>query len=81
MTSTPTIRGDNVLATVSVLRTLIVELDRSGAMGVGTFLAAVDDDSVAAHWERADSNQLANANQAIASHFRESLSALPRSDH
>jgi hypothetical protein len=74
------IRGDKlVLATVSVLRTLIVELDRAGAINVTTFLAAVDD-SAAAHREAGDPNQLADAIQAIASHLRESVS-LPRSDH
>jgi hypothetical protein len=81
MTSTPKIRGDKlVLATVSVLRTLIVELDRAGAMSVATFLAALDD-SVAAHREGGDPNQLADAIQAITSHLRESVSAPPRSDH
>jgi hypothetical protein len=81
MTSTPKIRGDKlVLATVTVLRTLIIELDRAGAMSVGTFLAAVHD-SVAAHREAGDPNQLADAIQAIAAHLRESVSTLPRSDH
>lgn len=81
MTSTPKIRGDKfVLATVSVLRTLIVELDRAGAMRVDAFLGAVDD-SVAAHREAGDPNQLADAIQAIASHLRESVSAPPRNDH
>jgi hypothetical protein len=81
VTRTPKIRGDKlVLATVSVLRTLIVELDRAGAMNLATFLTALDD-SVAAHREAGDPNQLADAIQAIASHLRDSVSAPPRSDH
>lgn len=81
MTSTPKIRGDKlVLATMSVLRTLIVELDRAGAMNVDTFLAALDD-TVAAHRQAGDANQLADAIEAIATHMRKSVSASPQSDH
>ena len=81
MTRTPKIRGDKlVLATVSVLRTLIMELDRAGAMNVTAFLVALDD-TVAAHREAGDPNQLAEAIEAIASHLRESVSSLPRNDH
>ena len=43
MTSTPKIRGDKlVLATISVLRTLIMELDKAGAVDVSTVIAAID---------------------------------------
>jgi len=44
MTSTPKIRGDKlVLANLSVLRTLIIELDKAGAVDVSTVLDAIDD--------------------------------------
>jgi hypothetical protein len=80
MTDTLRIRGDKlVLATISVLRTLIVELDRAGAMKMSTLLAAVDD-TVATHRETGDPNQLADAIQLIASHLRRSVTA-PPSEH
>jgi hypothetical protein len=62
MTGTPKIRGDKlVLATVSILRTLIVELDKAGVMSISTMLAAIDD-TVTTHRELGDPNQLADAN-------------------
>jgi hypothetical protein len=79
MSTTPRIRGDKlVLATISVLRTLVMELDKAGVLDVATFLASVDD-SAAAHREAGDPNELADAIQAIASHLRDSISRL--SDH
>jgi hypothetical protein len=81
MTSTPKIRGDKlVLATISVLRTLIIELDKAGAVDMSTVIAAIDD-TAAAHRETGDPNKLANAIDAIASHLRESVSKLPERDH
>jgi hypothetical protein len=81
MTSTPKIRGDKlVLAMVSILRTLIVELDKADVMPISTMLAAIDD-TVATHRELGDPNQLADAIEAIASHLRGSVSTLPRDDH
>ena len=69
-----------VLATVSILRTLIVELDKAGVLSTSTVLAAIDD-TVTTHRELGDPNQLADAIEAIASHLRGSVSILPRSDH
>jgi hypothetical protein len=81
MANTPKVRGDKLmLATISILRTLIVELDKAGALNMSTLLAAIDD-TVAAHREHGDPNQLADAMEAIASHLRGSVSTLPRSDH
>jgi hypothetical protein len=52
----PRIRGDKlVLATLSVLRTLVVELDRAGALKASDLLAAIDD-TVTAHREHGDPN-------------------------
>jgi hypothetical protein len=81
MTSTPIIRGDKlVLATLSVLRTLIVELDKAGAVDISTVLAAIDD-TVAGHRESGDPNRLADAIEAIATHLRDSVSNFPERDH
>jgi hypothetical protein len=81
MTSTPKIRGDKlVLATLSVLRTLIIELDKAGAVDVSTVLAAIDD-TVRGHRETGDPNRLADAIEAIGSHLRDSVSKLPERDH
>ncbi|PWT84547.1 MAG: hypothetical protein C5B58_04560 [Acidobacteria bacterium] len=77
MTSNPKIRGDKlVLATISVLRTLILELDKSGAVDMSAVIAAIDD-TAKGHRETGDPNQLAEAIEAIASHLRESMSRLP----
>ena len=68
------IRGDKlVLATISVLRTLILELHKAGTVDVMSVIGAIDD-TAAAHRETGDPNQLADAIEAIASHLRESLS-------
>jgi hypothetical protein len=78
---TPTIRGDKlVLAIASVLRTLVVELDRTGAIKLPDLLSAIDD-TVATHREDGDTNQLADAIEAIRSHLSASVSRCPRSDH
>jgi hypothetical protein len=77
------IRGDKlVLATVSILRTLVVELDKAGAINISAFLAAVDD-TVTFHRAHGDPNALADAIEAIATHLREfgfprSLEAITR---
>ena len=81
MTGTPKIRGDKlVLATISVLRTLIMELDKAGAIDISAVIAAIDD-TVTAHRETGDPNKLADAIDVIASHLRESMSKLPERDH
>ena len=68
------IRGDKlVLATLSVLRNLIIELDKAGALNISFFLASIDD-TVAAHRAQGDPNQLADSIEAIASHLRDSMS-------
>jgi hypothetical protein len=69
----PRIRGDKlVLAMLSVLRTLIFELDKAGALSGSTFLTAIDD-TVVAHREHGNPNQLADAIEAIASHIQDSM--------
>jgi hypothetical protein len=74
MTNPGPIRGDKlVLAMLSVLRTLIIELDKAGAIELGTVLAAIDD-TERAHRDQGDPNQMADAISAIASQIRESVS-------
>ncbi len=69
MTDTSSIRGDKfALATILVLRTLIFELDRTGAIKLPALLSAIDD-TVNVHREVGDPNQLADAIEAIASHL------------
>ena len=77
MTSAPKIRGDKlVLGMLSVMRTLIFELDREGAIEIAKLLAVIDD-TVTEHRAHGDPNQLADAIEAIASHLRGSA-ASPR---
>jgi hypothetical protein len=77
MTSTPRIRGDKlVLATISVLRTLTMELDKAGAVDMSALITAIDD-TAKGHRETGDPNRLADAIEAIASHLRESMSRFP----
>ena len=77
MTSTPKIRGDKlVLATISVLRTLIMELDKAGAVDVSTVIAAIDD-TAKGHRETGDPNRLADAIEGITSHLGDSLCSFP----
>jgi hypothetical protein len=74
MTTAPKIQGDRlVLATVSVLRTLILELDRVGAIELRSLIASIDA-TAAAHREQGDPNHLADAIDAIAGQIRESTS-------
>jgi hypothetical protein len=81
MTDTKRIRGDKlVFGTISVLRTLIVELDRAGAIKLDSLLAAIDD-TVATHREHGDQNQLADAIEAIRGHISESITVTKRGDH
>ena len=81
MADTQRIRGDKlVLGTISVLRTLIVELDRAGALKLPTLLAAIDG-TVTAHREEGDPNQLADAIEAIRQHIAGSANVSPRSSH
>ena len=73
MTNAPKIRGDRlVLGMLSVMRTLIVELDKSGAIQLGQFIATVDS-TARTHRELGDPNQLADAIQALADHLRGSI--------
>jgi hypothetical protein len=81
MTDTKRIRGDKlVFGTISILRTLIVELDKAGAIKLDSLLAAIDD-TVTTHREHGDPNQLADAIEAIRMHISESVNVRPRSDH
>jgi hypothetical protein len=76
MRSTRKVRGDKlVLGTLSVLRTLILELHKAGAIEITSLLAAIDD-SVEAHREQGDPNQLADAIEMIGQHIRDSISEL-----
>ena len=65
MPNSPKIRGDKlVLGMLSVIRTLVVELDKSGAIQIGPFIATVDS-TADTHRKLGDPNQLADAIQAI----------------
>jgi len=73
------VRGDKlVLGTLSLLRTSILELHKAGAIEITSLLAAIDD-SVEAHREQGDPNQLADAIEMIGQHIRDPISE-PR-DH
>jgi hypothetical protein len=75
MATNPKIRGDRlVIAMLSVMRTLVIELDKAGAIDLDTLLSAIDD-TAATHRQHGDSNQLADAIEAIAAHLRESTAA------
>ncbi len=66
---------------MSVLGTLLIELDKTGAINLGTFLTTLDD-TVAVHREHGDPNDLASAIEAIASYLRESITVTShRADH
>jgi hypothetical protein len=85
MTDPDRIRGDKpVLGTISVLRALIVELDRAGAIKVESLLAAIDD-TVTTHrtsrvgcglhrGDRASRRQVAGTHRARAPYSRNSNS-------
>ena len=66
-----------VLALVSVLRTLIHELHKERAIEIHSLLAALDA-SIAAHRERDDPNDLADAIEMITQHVRDSISPPPK---
>jgi hypothetical protein len=81
MTTAPKIRGDRlVLATISVLRTLMFELDRAGAIELRSLIASIDD-TAAAHREHGDPNHLADAIDAIARQLRESTGSSAMRDN
>jgi hypothetical protein len=74
------VRGDKlVIAMLSVMRTLIIELDKAGAVDLHALLSAIDD-TAALHRQHGDPNQLADAIEAIAAHLRDSSAASFRSD-
>jgi hypothetical protein len=78
---TQRIRGDKlVLGTISVLRTLIVELDKVGAIKVQSLLAAIDG-TVTTHREHGDPNQLADAIGLIRGHISESVAVTNTGEH
>jgi hypothetical protein len=81
MPETRKVRGDKlVLATISVLRTLVFELHKAGVIEIGSLLAKIDD-SAAAHRDHGDPNQLADAIEMIGQHIRDSIADLPKRDH
>jgi hypothetical protein len=68
--TTRKVRGDRLLlGTLSVLRTLIFELHKTGAIEIDSLIAAMDD-SVSAHREHGDPNQIADAIAAAWCHSR-----------
>jgi hypothetical protein len=81
MATTRKVRGDKlVLATLSVLRTLILELHKAGALEIGSLLGAIDD-TVAAHREHDDPNNLADAIESIGAHIRDSIATASKGDN
>jgi len=68
------IPGDRlVLATISVLRTLVLELSRKGLIEVGELVGPIQE-TAASHRGSGDPNNLADAIDAIAEHFLTSVS-------
>src|SRR5829696_3245764 len=68
-----TVRGDRlVLALISVLRTLVLDLSRRGVMDAEEFVYIVQQTAIA-HRESGDSNQLADAIHLISEHLHESI--------
>jgi len=66
------IPGDRlVLALISVLRTLVIDLDRRGVLDAEEF-AAMLQQTAAAHRESGDPNNLADAISAISEHIQSS---------
>jgi hypothetical protein len=79
--TTRKVRGDRlVLGTLSVLRTLIFELHKTGAIEIESLIAAIDD-SVSAHREHGDPNRLADAIEMIGQHLRDSVTESQKRDH
>jgi hypothetical protein len=60
------------LATISVLRTLVLELSRRGLLDQGEFVAILQT-TAAAHPEAGDPNNLADAIHAISEHLEDSV--------
>jgi hypothetical protein len=72
------IPGDRlVLGTISVLRTLVLELSRKGVIDVGEFVETIHQ-SADAHREAGDPNNLADAIDAISEHLLNSVPQSPR---
>ena len=63
-----------VLATISVLRTLVFELSRRGILDQAEFVSVVRETAIA-HREAGDPNNLADAIQAISEHLEGSITA------
>ena len=71
--SSDKIPGDRlVLATISVLRTLILDLSRRGVLDQEEFVSLVQSTAIA-HREAGDPNNLADAITAISEHLRDSI--------
>ena len=67
------IPGDKlVLGTISVLRTLVLELSRKGVIDVGEFVETIQQ-SADAHRAAGDGNNLADAIDAISEHLLTSV--------
>jgi hypothetical protein len=67
------IPGDRlVLATISVLRTLIFELSRKGVIDPDEFIQLVQQTAIT-HRQAGDANNLADAIHALSIHLQESL--------
>jgi hypothetical protein len=72
------IPGDRlVLGTISVLRTLVLDLSRRGLIDVEDFVTLVHQ-SADAHRETGDPNNLADAIDAISEHLLSAAPQLPR---
>src|SRR4051794_25465234 len=68
-----TVRGDRlVLALISVLRTLVIELSKRGVMDAHEFVYIVQQTAIA-HRESGDPNDLADAIHLISEHLHESI--------
>jgi hypothetical protein len=71
--ATKRIPGDRlVLATISVLRTLVLDLSRRGLLDQSEFVALVQETAIA-HREAGDPNNLADAIHAISEHLEGSI--------
>jgi hypothetical protein len=69
-----TVRGDRlVIALISVLRTLVLELSKRGVLNADEFVYIVQQTAIA-HRESGDPNQLADAIHLISQHLHESIS-------
>jgi hypothetical protein len=61
-----------LLALISVVRTLILELSRKGVLDANEFVTALQDIAIT-HRETGDPNNLADAIQMISEHLQESM--------